>query len=155
MAALAAVAQREIPGKPRRPCWSGTPEVYFTKGIDNSRLVKVDDPGRGREMKLFGGALGCLFLLVMLFAWQHFKAIEYGYRIESLRAQRNSLLEENRALNLEDASLRAPERIDVLARQMGMEPPQAGQVIRMDTAMPEANSPVMASIAPIAVVSVR
>jgi cell division protein FtsL len=155
MAAAAAVTQNVSAGKRRQPCWTGTPEVYFSKSLDNSRLVKVEDPKRSREMKQFGVALGCLFLLVMMFAWQHFKAIEYGYKIESLRAQRDSLLEVNRALNLEDASLRAPERIDVLARQLGMQPPQAGQVIRMDTALPDANTPVMASMAPIAVVSVR
>jgi hypothetical protein len=38
--------------------WAGTPEVYFSKPIDNSRLVQVEDPRRGREMKQFGMALG-------------------------------------------------------------------------------------------------
>jgi cell division protein FtsL len=129
--------------------------VYFAKSIDNSRLVKVEDPRRHREMKHFGIALSCLFVLVMTFAWQHFKAIEYGYKIESLRSQRDSLTELNRALRLEEASLRDPERIDILARQLGMQPPQAGQVVRMDAAGQEAGTPVMASITPIAVVSAR
>jgi len=48
----------------RHSCWTGTPEVYFTKAIDNSRLVKVEDPRRVREMRQFGVALGCLFLFV-------------------------------------------------------------------------------------------
>ena len=85
----------------RRPCWVGTPEIYFTKAIDNSRLVKVEDPQRSREMRQFGIALGCLFILVMVFAWQHFKAIEYGYRIQSMKIQRDGLIEINRALRLE------------------------------------------------------
>jgi cell division protein FtsL len=140
----------------RKPCWNGTPEIYFAKPIDNSRLVKVEDPRRSREMKHFGIALGCLFLLVMTYAWQHFKAVEYGYRIESVKAQRDSLLEMNRALRLEEASLRDPERIDMLARQMGLQSPQAGQVMRMDSALPEVNlSPVMASASPISVISAR
>jgi hypothetical protein len=83
-------------------------EIYFAKPIDNSRTVKVEDPQRSREMKQFGVALGCLFLLVMTFAWQHFKAIEYGYKIETLRVQRDGLTEVNRALRLEEASLRDP-----------------------------------------------
>lgn len=155
MATAAAFPANAVAGKMRQPCWTGTPEVYFPKAIDNARLVKMEDPKRSREMRQFGVALGCLFLLVMMFAWQHFKAIEYGYKIESLRAQRESLVEENRALNLEDASLRSPDRIDSLARHLGMEPPQAGQVIRMDTALPDAGAPVMASMAPVAVISVR
>lgn len=140
----------------RKPCWAGTPEIYFAKPIDNSRLVKVEDPRRGREMKQFGIALGCLFLLVMTYAWQHFKAVEYGYRIESVKAQRDSLSEMNRALRLEEASLRDPERIDMLARQMGLQSPSAGQVMRMDSAIPESNiQPVMASASPISVISAR
>ena len=144
-----------VPTTSRRPCWTGTPEIYFTKAIDNSRLVKIEDPNRGREMKQFGVALACLFLLVMTFAWQHFKAIEYGYKIEALRSTRNDLMEMNHALRLEEASLRDPERIDGLARKMGLQSPQAGQVIRMDSAMPQNDMPVMASITPVSVISQR
>jgi hypothetical protein len=49
---------------------------------------------------------------------------------------------------LEDASLRDPERIDVMARRMGLVPPQPGQVIRMDSAAADSNAPVMASAEP-------
>jgi cell division protein FtsL len=139
----------------RRPCWTGTPEIYFTKAIDNSRLVKVEDPRRARELRQFGIALGCLFLFVMAYAFQHFKAIEYGYKIESLKAQRDGLIEMNRALRLEEASLRDPERIDRIARELGLQSPQAGQVIRMDTAMPEGSRSVVASLTPVSVVSAR
>lgn len=139
----------------RSPCWMGTPEIYFTKGIDNSRLVKVEDPRRAREMRQFGIALGCLFLFVMAYAFQHFKAIEYGYKIESLKSQRDGLVEMNRALRLEEASLRDPERIDRMARELGLQSPQAGQVIRMDTALPEGSGAEVASLTPVSVVSVR
>jgi len=138
----------------RKPCWTGTPEIYFGKAIDNSRLVKVEDPKRSREMKQFGIALGCLFLLVMTYTWQHFKAIEYGYKVESLKTQRDSLLEVNRALRLEEASLSSPERIDRLAREYGMQPPQAGQVIRMESSLPDSGTPEMASAAQVSVISI-
>ena len=137
----------------RKPCWLGTPEIYFPKPIDNSRLVKVEDPKRSLEMRQFGIALACLFLLVMTYTWQHFKAIEYGYKVESLRSQRDGLLEMNRALRLEEASLRSPERIDKLAREYGMQPPRAGQVVRMDSALPDSGAPVIASAA-VSVISV-
>jgi cell division protein FtsL len=152
MAAAAAVNPGTI-GSRRKPCWVGTPEIYFPKAIDNSRLVKIEDPKRSREMRQFGIALTCLFLLVMTYTWQHFKAIEYGYKVESLRSQRDGLLEMNRALRLEEASLRSPERIDKLAREYGMQPPRAGQVIRMDSALPDAGAPVIASAA-VSVISV-
>ena len=139
----------------RRPFWNGTPEIYFTKSIDNSRLVKIEDPRRAREMRQFGIALTCLFLFVMAYAFQHFKAIEYGYKIEALKSQRTSLIEMNRALRLEEASLRDPERIDRMAREMGLQSPQAGQVVRMDMSLPEASGSVVASLTPVAVVSAR
>jgi len=136
----------------RRPFWTGTPEVYFSKAIDNSRLVKVEDPRRNREMKYFGAALVVLFFLVFTYTWQHFKAIEYGYQIESAKRDLSSLVDMNHALRLEDASLRDPERIDVLARRMGLVPPQPGQVIRMDGTMADGQGPVVASAAPVTVI---
>ncbi|MGA8150627.1 MAG: cell division protein FtsL [Terriglobales bacterium] len=138
----------------RRSFWTGTPEIYFAKSIDNTRLVKVEDPKRSREMRQFGIALGCLFLLVMTYTWQHFKAIEYGYKVEALKTQRDSLLEVNRALRLEEASLSSPERIDKLAREYGMQPPQAGQVIRMESSSPESSTPEMASVAAGSMISI-
>ena len=126
----------------RRGC---VPEIYIAKNIDNSRLVKVADHDRNREMAMFTAAVVVLFMLVIGYAWQHFSAIEYGYRIEAQRAQRDSLAELNRALRLEEASLRDPQRIDALAQQMGLVAPQAGQVMRMDSGDDQdAGGPVMA-----------
>lgn len=156
MAAAAATIRGAVVGavqeNARRALWTGTPEIYFAKAIDNSRLVKVEDPRRNREMKQFGTALACLFLLVFTYAWQHLKAIEYGYQIESAKRELVEKTEMNRALHLEDASLRDPERIDVLARRMGLVPPEPGQVIRMDSASSDAQGPVMASNQPVMVV---
>jgi hypothetical protein len=99
-------------------------------------------------MKHFGTAMACLFLLVFTYAWQHFKAIEYGYQVETAKRDLNTATEMNRALRLEDASLRDPERIDMAARRMGLVPPVPGQVIRMDSAEVDAQAPVMASAMP-------
>lgn len=152
MAAAAAVMHGAGPAAERRPFWTGTPEIYFAKAIDNSRLVKVEDPRRNREMKQFGAALALLFVLVFTYTWQHFRAIEYGYQIESAKRELSGLTEMNHALRLEDASLRDPERIDVLARRMGLVPPEPGQVIRMEGSAGEAQGPVLASVTPVTVI---
>jgi cell division protein FtsL len=120
----------------------GTPEIYFTKAIDNSRLVRVADPRRAREMMQFAAACALLFVFAILYAWQHFSAIEYGYRIESSHAQVQALTEENNQLRLEQAALRNPQRIDQLARQMGMIAPQVGQVVGLEP--PDAAGPQLA-----------
>jgi len=153
--ATATLPMRAAPAfRRRQTCWAGTPEVYFAKAIDNSRLVKVEDPRRSREMRQFAGALACLFALVMIYTWQHFKAIEYGYQVEGLKVQRDGLAEENRVLKLEEATLRSPGRIDTIARQLGMQPPQAGQIVPMDSISPDTGGPVMANAGAVSLVAV-
>jgi len=137
----------------RRSVAGITPEFYFQKTIDNSRVVKVSDPRRRREIRMFSASMAALFLLMMFYAWQHFGAVEYGYKIEAQKSERDRLVELNRTLKLEEAGLRDPGRIDVLARKMGMESPQPGQVVRLENAEP--GSTVMASAAPVAVVSAQ
>ena len=116
----------------RRSVAGITPEFYFHKIIDNSRLVKVADPRRRREIRMFSSVVLAFFLLVMFYAGQHFRSIQYGYQIEAQRVERDRLVEMNRTLKLEEAALRDPGRIDVLARRMGLESPHPGQVISLD-----------------------
>jgi len=130
--------------------WMGTPEILFARPVDNSRLVRVTDPQRTHEMRQFATATMVLFLFVMFYAWQHYSAIEFGYRNEALKMQRTVLQETNRELRLNEASLRAPERIDILARQMGLVDPQAGQLQQLD-ATQDTQSPVLARAQDLAV----
>lgn len=136
-----------------RGMFIGTPEIYFSKRIDNSRVVMVTDPKRRSEMITFGITLGVLFLFVMVYVWQHFSAIEYGYKIEQLKSQRDAIAEINRTLSLEEASLKDLPRIDRLARQLGMQPPIDGQWQSMDAGAADAATPVMAKANGIMVVS--
>lgn len=136
-------------------CWNGTPEVYFAKAIDNSRLVKVADPTRARETRQFLLAISLLFAIVMGYAWQHFKAIEYGYKIETLKRERDTMVDQNHALRVEDSTLRSPERIDQLARAMGMQPPDATQVLHLDVSVAEGASAQVATLNPVSVISVQ
>jgi cell division protein FtsL len=121
-----------------------TPEVFFAKHIDNTRLVKADDPERRREMRHFAGVMSMLFVLVMVYVWQHFLAIEIGYRVEAQKQQVEQLREENRQLRLSEAQLTDPERIDKMAKQLGLDAPQPGQVVRPDGIESHTNGPVWA-----------
>jgi cell division protein FtsL len=136
-----------------RGMFIGTPEIYFAKRIDNSRVIKITDPKRRREMTTFGIMMSVLFLLAMVYLWQHFSAIEYGYKIEQLKAERDTITESNRALSLEEASLKDPSRIDRLARELGMQRPVDGQWQPMDNASADQAAPVMAKANGIMVVS--
>ncbi|MBW4027131.1 cell division protein FtsL [Acidipila rosea] len=125
-----------------------TPEVLFTKRLDNSRLVKAADPVRVREMRSFASVMALLLVMVLVYGWQHFSSIEYGYRVESEKQQLLSLEEQNRQLRLSEAELGDPVRIDRIARQLGLEAPRPGQVVRPDASV-DPSTPVLAEATPI------
>jgi cell division protein FtsL len=124
-----------------------TPEFYFARSFDNSRLVKAPDPAMIREMRLFSAAIAILFSLVMIYGLQHFYAIESGYRVEAEKLSVEQLREENRQLRLAEAQLSQPERIDLMAHQLGLSEPEPGQVIHPAT-HPDASAPVLAQVTP-------
>jgi cell division protein FtsL len=134
---------RELFELQRRARRGPTPEVFFAKHIDNTRIVKTDDPERRREMRSFAATMGVLFLLVMVYVWQHLSAIEIGYQIEAQKTQVEQLREQNRQLRLNEAQLSDPGRISVIAEQLGLGEPQPGQVVRPDGTLAN-NGPVLA-----------
>jgi hypothetical protein len=83
----------------------------------------------------------------MVYGLQHFSAIEGGYRVEAEKQTRDELREENRQLRLAEAQLTQPERIDLMARQLGLVEPQPGQVVH-GAAHADPSTPAVAQIAP-------
>jgi cell division protein FtsL len=124
-----------------------TPEFYFPKNIDNSRLVKAPDPARARQISIFSMAITILFSLTMLYGMQHVSAIKSGYSIEAQKQMREQLREENRQLRLSEAQLTDPSRIDRIAREQGLAEPQPGQMIHADAAA-DASAPALAQATP-------
>lgn len=124
-----------------------TPEVFFAKRIDNSRLVKAPDPRRSKEMRSFAKAMVLLCCLALIYGWQHFSAIEYGYSIASQKQELLQLQRSNYHLRLAEAQLNSPERIDRLANQLGLVTPQPGQIVRPNGSL-NPNAPVLAEATP-------
>ncbi len=136
-----------LAAQPMRRRGVRTPEFYFSKHFDNSRLVKAPDPARVREMRVFSAAVTMLFSLIMIYGLQHFSAIEQSYRVEAEKQAVEQLREDNRQLRLKEAELTQPARIDGMARQLGLEAPQPGQVVH-PTARPDASGPTLAAATP-------
>lgn len=125
-----------------------TPEFYFAKHFDNSRIVKAPDPVRVRQMRSFAAAVTVLFSLIMVYGLQHFYAIESSYRVESEKQVVEQLREQNRQLRLSEAELEQPGRIDMLAHQYGLAAPQPDQVVHPTDLHTDPGTPVLAQIAP-------
>jgi cell division protein FtsL len=142
-AASVAERNRQMFEKQRTRRRGPTPEMFFAKHIDNTRIVKADDPFRKREMRRFTVAMVFLFAFTMTYVWQHMESIQVGYTVESQKTQVEQLREVNRQLRLTQAQLSEPERIDRIAKQLGLDAPLPGQVVRPDGAT-AVSAPVLA-----------
>ena len=58
----------------------------------------------------------------------HFAALRYGYQTETLRREREHLIQEQRRFLLEREEAASPVRLERAARQLGMQPMQPGQM---------------------------
>jgi cell division protein FtsL len=68
--------------------------------------------------------------LVFLFVWERVDIVRVGYRVERLKVEKTKLERERDQLRVKVSSLSAPDRIaKVATEQLGMVPPQKGQVI--------------------------
>jgi cell division protein FtsL len=108
-------------------------EYYTVKHIDNSRLTRPVSPARLHDFWRRIAAGGTIATCLLFYAWQHFECIQLRYKVEqleSLRAQ-NSVL--NEQLHLEVDTLRAPDRVDAIARkQLGLVVAVPGQMSSAD-----------------------
>jgi len=106
--------------------------LLYCKKIDNSRLVREADPqARGACWNVIGAA--CLVLLIVTSASAPYVASTLaGYKLEALRTEERRLLDERRNLDLQEAELLSPERLNQLAKDKSLFPPASGQVVHLD-----------------------
>jgi len=108
-------------------------EFHTVKRIDNSRLARPIRSDRLREMARLIVLGAMLAAAALFYAWQHFEYLQLRYRVESLKSERSQASELNQQLKLEMAGLRAPSRIDEIARrQLRLTAPVPGQVAPLD-----------------------
>ena len=94
----------------------------------NTRVRRTADPRASRRQKLL--LAGCLLLaLGFVFAVsRQIMAVEYGYKTEALRREREQLLDEQRRLKLAVEEHSSPAQLEQAARELGMQPATAAQI---------------------------
>lgn len=94
----------------------------------NTRVRRTADPRASRRQKLL--LAGCLVLACgFVFAVrQQIRAVEYGYKTEALRHEREQLLDEQRRLLLAVEENSSPVHLEQAARELGMQPATAAQI---------------------------
>ena len=105
---------------------------FYSKRIDNSRLVREADPqARGACWSAIGAASVALVLLTSLLAPSVAGTLA-GYKLESLRAQEQKLLTERRVLELQEAALLRLDRLEKLARAQNLVEPRSEQIVHLE-----------------------
>src|SRR5580698_5116907 len=108
-------------------------DIYFySKKIDNSRIVRQADPGAGGECWSAVGAAGVLLMLGASIIAPHVGSVLAGYKLETLKQERQSLIDQKRDLEVREAGLLSPERLNGLARVRSLTSPGSDQVIHLD-----------------------
>jgi cell division protein FtsL len=114
--------------------------VLLPKLIDNSRVVRQADPRANRELLGLSILVGIVVAGLVFYAWPHLAARETGNATNRLSLERDRLVEENRKLHLEKASLEDLHRVERIAtKRLGLELPTPEQVIVVEKprALPE------------------
>ena len=105
---------------------------FYCKRIDNSRLVREADPdSRHKCWSAIGAACLALALLTGVLVPGAAGTLA-GYRIEVLRVEAHRLADERRALELQQAQLLSPERLEKLAQRQNLVTPLSSQVVHLD-----------------------
>jgi hypothetical protein len=126
----AARAERNVYGLRALPQES---VFFYCKKIDNSRLVREPDP------KAKGDCWGvirasCLGVVLLTGVLAPKVAITMnGYKLEALREEERRLLDERRELDLQEAQLLSPDRLERLAKGQNLVTPSSGQVFHLET----------------------
>ena len=92
------------------------------------RVRRGRDPRAARRQMLL--LAGCLVLAAgfVYAVRQQVLAVDYGYKTEALRRERERLLDEQRRLLLAVEESSSPAQLEQAARELGMQPARAAQI---------------------------
>jgi len=113
------------------------PGIMIPKAIDNSQVVREVDPRSSRDLWWLVAVVATLVFGLVLYAWPHLQVRQVdGERVRMSR-EREQLVEANRKLRLEKASLENLKRVEQIAvRDLGLRAPAAGSLIVVERTAP-------------------
>lgn len=118
---------------------------FFSKRVDNSGLVRQADPKtRGECWKAIGAACVLAVLLGGVMT-PHINGTLNGYKLQSLKAEHQTLVDKRRVLETEEAALLSPTHLNSLAAKGQLASPTASQVVHLE---PRAENSMAMNVAP-------
>ena len=98
-------------------------EYAIKKDIRNNPVIRELDTRQKRDFRRVVLLAGLGVAMLLFSSWQHFETLRYSIAIEQLRLDRAYEETTNRQLRLNLEVLRAPQRIEREARELGLMPP--------------------------------
>jgi hypothetical protein len=106
---------------------------FYAKRIDNSRVVRQSDPrAPGECWSAIAMACVLVALLTSVLAPAGMSILA-GYKLEALKLEERRLLDERRVLEVEEAALLSPARLEELAKRQQLVNPSPDQVVHLDS----------------------
>jgi len=106
---------------------------FFVKRIDNGRVVRQADPHAGGVCWKMIGSVGAAALLLIGVLLPSAYGLLAGYQIQSLKAEARRLAGQQASLELQEAKLLSPERMEELARIQQFIDPAPQKVVYLDS----------------------
>ena len=114
----------------RRGVAIGDQRLHVPKTIDNSQIVREVDPRSSRDLWLLLLLVATLAGGMVFYAWPHFELRQTALAKQRMERTKERLLEQNRKLRLEKATLQSLRRIESIAvRQLGLRAPRPEQLV--------------------------
>jgi len=115
--------------------------VLLPKAIDNSQVVREVDPRASRDLWRLLLLVLALVAGASLYAWPHLALRQAWSDTAAMQRQREGLMEENRKLRLEKASLENLRLVELIARrELGLTRPDAARVFVVERPQPLAQA---------------
>jgi cell division protein FtsL len=105
---------------------------FFVKRIDNSAVVRAADPAarRARNRTVITGLVAAMLVIAGLVPTAYNTMA--GFTLQNLRQEQAKLKQQSALLDLEEAKLLSPERLEKLAKSLKMSEPVPQQVQFLD-----------------------
>jgi len=108
-------------------------DVYWHhKRIDNSRVVRQPDPGARLKCWRGLGLSALVALAMILLSLPNALGTIAGYRTQELEAERAGLLAEKARMEVQEAALLSPQRLEQLAPEMELRDPLPQQILTLN-----------------------
>jgi len=109
-------------------------DIYFyVKHFDNSDVLREADPqARGACWKLIGSVVAAAVVLIGVMLPSAYSLLA-GYQIQALQQEQQRLSTEQASLELQEAQLISPARMEELAREQQFIDPPSQKVVYLDT----------------------